>query len=75
MADQAAKFIFMSGGAFTDNARAFLANSCNEVIDKPFRAAALRQVVARFLQSKGSSGTGGVQSVRSHAASGGAETY
>jgi CheY-like chemotaxis protein len=75
MADQAAKFIFMSGGAFTDNARAFLARSSNEVVDKPFRGAALRQVVARFLQSEGSSGTGGVQSVRSHAASGGSKTY
>ena len=57
MADQAAKFIFMSGGAFTDNARAFLARSSNEVIDKPFRGAGLRQVVARFLQSKSSSRT------------------
>jgi signal transduction histidine kinase len=50
MADQAEKFIFMSGGAFTDNARAFLARSCNEVIDKPFKTAGLRQVVHRFLQ-------------------------
>jgi two-component system NtrC family sensor kinase len=50
MADQAAKFMFMSGGAFTDNARAFLARSCNEVIDKPFKGAGLRQVVDRFLQ-------------------------
>ena len=58
MADQAAKFIFMSGGAFTDNARAFLARSSNEVIDKPFRGAALRQVVARFLQLESSSGAG-----------------
>jgi signal transduction histidine kinase len=55
MADQAEKFIFMSGGAFTDNARAFLACSSNEVIDKPFRGAALRQVVARFLQRDESS--------------------
>jgi signal transduction histidine kinase len=50
MPDQAEKFIFMSGGAFTDNARAFLARSCNEVIDKPFKGAGLRQVVDRFLQ-------------------------
>jgi signal transduction histidine kinase len=55
MADQAAKFIFMSGGAFTDNARAFLARACNEVIDKPFRGAGLRQAVDRFLQYNGSS--------------------
>jgi CheY-like chemotaxis protein/anti-sigma regulatory factor (Ser/Thr protein kinase) len=57
MPDQAAKFIFMSGGAFTDNARAFLARSCNPVIDKPFRGSGLRQVVARFLQLESSSGT------------------
>ena len=50
MADQAEKFIFMSGGTFTDNARAFLARSCNEVIDKPCRGAGLRRVVDRFLQ-------------------------
>lgn len=49
MPDQAEKFIFMSGGAFTDKARAFLARSCNEVIDKPFKSAGLRQVVDRFL--------------------------
>jgi CheY-like chemotaxis protein len=47
---QAEKFIFMSGGAFTDNARAFLARSSKEVIDKPFKSAGLRQVVHRFLQ-------------------------
>jgi CheY-like chemotaxis protein len=57
MADQAAKFIFMSGGAFTDHARAFLARSCNQIIDKPFRGAGLRQVVARFLHLESSSGT------------------
>jgi signal transduction histidine kinase len=50
MPDQAEKFIFMSGGAFTDNARAFLARSSSEVIDKPFKGAGLRQVVHRFLQ-------------------------
>jgi signal transduction histidine kinase len=48
--DQAERFIFMSGGAFTDNARAFLARSSSEVIDKPFKSAGLRQVVHRFLQ-------------------------
>jgi signal transduction histidine kinase len=50
MPDQLKKFIFMSGGAFTDNARAFLARSSNEVIDKPFGSAGLRQLVERFLQ-------------------------
>ena len=48
--DQAEKLIFMSGGAFTDNARVFLARSPNEVIEKPFKGAALRQAVQRFLQ-------------------------
>jgi signal transduction histidine kinase len=50
MPDQAARFIFMSGGAFTDNARVFLARSSNEIIDKPFKSAGLRQIVRRFLQ-------------------------
>jgi len=74
MADQAAKFIFMSGGAFTDNARAFLARSCNEVIDKPFRGAGLRRVVDRFLQSESSSGTGACSISPIAAASGGAKS-
>jgi signal transduction histidine kinase len=50
MPDQAARFIFMSGGAFTDNSRAFLARLPNDAIDKPFKGAGLRQVVRRFLQ-------------------------
>jgi len=48
--DQVKKLMFMSGGAFTDNARAFLARSSSEMIDKPFKSAALRQAVQRFLQ-------------------------
>jgi CheY-like chemotaxis protein len=48
--DQAGKFMFMSGGTFTDNARAFLARLPNDAIDKPFKGAGLRQVVRRFLQ-------------------------
>jgi CheY-like chemotaxis protein/two-component sensor histidine kinase len=48
--DQAEKFIFMSGGTFTDNARAFLSRSSKEVIDKPFKGAGLREVVRRSLQ-------------------------
>jgi CheY-like chemotaxis protein len=48
--DQAEKLMFMSGGAFTDDARAFLARSPNAVIDKPFKSAGLRQAVQRFLQ-------------------------
>jgi signal transduction histidine kinase len=48
--DQAEKFMFMSGGAFTDDGRAFLARSSREVIEKPFKGAVLRQAVHRFLQ-------------------------
>jgi CheY-like chemotaxis protein len=48
--DQAKKIMFMSGGVFTDNARAFLARSSSEVIEKPFKGAGLRQAVQRFLQ-------------------------
>jgi signal transduction histidine kinase len=50
MPDQAKKFMFMSGGTFTDNARAFVARSSSEMIDKPFKGAGLRQAVQRFLQ-------------------------
>jgi signal transduction histidine kinase len=75
MADQAEKFIFMSGGAFTDNARAFLARSRNEVIDKPFRGAGLRRMVDRFLAMTVQPYQAHIQSARSQAASGGPKTY
>ncbi|HEX8539489.1 MAG TPA: ATP-binding protein, partial [Cystobacter sp.] len=43
------RVIFMTGGAFTDRARAFLAEASVESIDKPFEAGALRERVERTL--------------------------
>jgi signal transduction histidine kinase len=48
--DQAGKLIFMTGGAFTENAQAFLAEAPNESIEKPFKGAKLREVVRGFLR-------------------------
>lgn len=47
--DQAAKFIFMTGGAFTEGTRTFLADARNVSIEKPFRAKTLREQVHRFI--------------------------
>jgi signal transduction histidine kinase len=48
--DLADKVIFMTGGAFTENAQAFLARLPNKSIEKPFKGTRLREVVQRFLQ-------------------------
>jgi CheY-like chemotaxis protein len=42
--------IFLTGGAFTDSARAFLAEPPKEYIEKPFDGANLRAVVQRYLR-------------------------
>lgn len=47
--DQTAKLVFMTGGAFTENAQAFLAGLPNESIAKPFKSAKLRELVDRLL--------------------------
>jgi signal transduction histidine kinase len=47
--DQAQRVVFMTGGAFTENARQFLAQSTNPSIEKPFKAAKLRQTVRDLL--------------------------
>ncbi|MBI2837317.1 MAG: response regulator [Acidobacteria bacterium] len=39
------RFVFMTGGAFTDRARAFLKAVPNPRIDKPFQVAALRSLI------------------------------
>ncbi len=46
--DQAERMVFMTGGAFTDEARAFLEGVPNERVDKPFDLAALRALVRRL---------------------------
>lgn len=43
--DVAARFIFLTGGAFTKEARAFLDGTSNTVIDKPFEPKHLRALV------------------------------
>jgi signal transduction histidine kinase len=48
--DQAGKIIFMTGGAFTENAQAFLAKLPRESIEKPFKGARLRELVNRLLR-------------------------
>jgi CheY-like chemotaxis protein len=47
--DYLPRFIFMTGGAFTDRARAFLAEASVSSIDKPFEMATLREMVERPL--------------------------
>jgi signal transduction histidine kinase/DNA-binding response OmpR family regulator len=54
----ARRMIFMTGGAFTAKAKAFLTNVTNERIDKPFSLAQIKQAVDRTLdrRRRGSSG-------------------
>ena len=47
---QADRMVFLTGGAFTANARVFLAESRNLVLEKPFSPAYLREEVQRFLR-------------------------
>jgi len=46
----AGKFVFMTGGSFTENASRFLEESPNPAIKKPFKAAALRELVQSLLR-------------------------
>jgi signal transduction histidine kinase len=46
----AAKMVFMTGGAFSPSASAFLENASNPTIDKPFKPAALRRVVQTLIK-------------------------
>lgn len=46
----AKRMVFMSGGAFTPAARAFLDRVPNERLEKPFNAGAVRELVARFVK-------------------------
>ena len=48
--EQAKKMIFLTGGAFTETARQFLAGTANEHIEKPFHPANLRAIVQRYLR-------------------------
>jgi CheY-like chemotaxis protein len=44
------RIVFITGGAFTASARAFLDRVPNECVDKPFDVGALRATVERFRQ-------------------------
>jgi DNA-binding response OmpR family regulator/anti-sigma regulatory factor (Ser/Thr protein kinase) len=47
--DQAGKMIFVTGGAFSADAAAFLDDESHTKLDKPFRPAALREVLQKVL--------------------------
>ncbi len=51
--DQAAKMIFMTGGAFTDATRAFLDRIPNPRIEKPFDVGHVRDAIKNVLKSGG----------------------
>jgi signal transduction histidine kinase len=48
--EQAGKFIFMTGGAFTEDATRFLHQIPNPAIEKPLKAPRLREVVRGLMQ-------------------------
>lgn len=48
--DQANRMIFVTGGAFTVKARAFLSETPKEHLEKPFDSANLRAIVRRYLR-------------------------
>jgi CheY-like chemotaxis protein len=51
--DQARRMVFVTGGAITTRARDFVATTRNEVVEKPFDVAKLRDVVQRHMQCQG----------------------
>jgi CheY-like chemotaxis protein len=46
--DQAARVVFLTGGAFTTGADDFLDTVPNQIIEKPFDPKGLREVIAEF---------------------------
>jgi PAS domain S-box-containing protein len=50
--DQAARMIFMSGGAFTPGARAFLERMPNDRVEKPFHLAGLKALIAERMAAR-----------------------
>jgi CheY-like chemotaxis protein len=50
--DQAERMVFVTGGAFTGAARAFLDRVPNERIEKPFDVGAIRSLVERFVKER-----------------------
>jgi PAS domain S-box-containing protein len=52
----AARFVFLTGGAFTSDARAFLDRVPNPMVEKPFDPAALRELVNKLVNAPGPPG-------------------
>lgn len=52
--DQAARIVFLSGGAFTDRTQKFLASVPNARLDKPFIPSALRAVIRKTIRGNDS---------------------
>ena len=48
----AARMIFMTGGAFTARAEAFLERSTNERLDKPFKLGQLESAILRVTSAR-----------------------
>ncbi len=48
--DQVGRMVFMTGGGFTDEARAFFEQVANPTLEKPFDRAALLEVLAKLLR-------------------------
>jgi CheY-like chemotaxis protein len=48
--DQARRFVFVTGGAFTPRARSFLDSNANHRIEKPFDVQGLRAIVNGLLR-------------------------
>jgi CheY-like chemotaxis protein len=53
--EQAEALVFMTGGAFTNDARELLAQSSNPFLEKPFEAVHLRALVRSLVPARGSS--------------------
>jgi signal transduction histidine kinase len=49
MPEQAERMVFLTGGAFTPRARAFLEQVSNRCVEKPFESVALRALCARMV--------------------------
>jgi CheY-like chemotaxis protein len=48
--DQARKMIFMTGGAFSEEAASFLARVTNPTVEKPFKTTDLRRLVRNQME-------------------------
>lgn len=56
--EQARRFVFMTGGAFTERAQRFLASVDNRTLDKPVDADSIGRALARVQRQRGSAPSG-----------------